>query len=67
MLPKKEQLEYIKREKNYIGSDFAYLEDFVLERKWEEDQLSKFGTGRSDTAKKLLKICDCFRQEPREV
>ena len=37
MLPKMEQLEYINREKNYIGSDFAYLKGFVLERKWEED------------------------------
>ena len=33
MLPKMEQLEYIKREKNCIGSDFAKLKGFLVEGK----------------------------------
>ena len=62
MLPKSEKLEYMKREKNYIGSEFAKLKAFLLERKWEEDQLKKFGTGDcSDDTEKVQKICNHLR------
>ena len=57
---KAEKLEYIKREKNYI--EFAKLEAFLVEIKWEEDQLRKFGTGEcSDDTKKVQKMCNHLR------
>ena len=44
-LPRSEKLEYIRREKNYHGSDYAKLKSFLVERKQEEELLRKFGTG----------------------
>ena len=59
MLPKAEKLKDIKMEKNYIGSEFVKLKAFLVERKWEEDQLRKFGTREcSDDTKKVQKICN---------
>ena len=59
MLPRAEKLEYIKREKTYLVSDFAKLKSFLLDRKSEEDQLRKFGTGeKAEVPQKDLKKCD---------
>ena len=55
-LPRTEKLEYIRREKSYHGSDFAKLKSFLVERKQEEEELRKFGTGARE-AEQTLK-CD---------
>ena len=62
-LPRAEKLEYIRREKGYHGSDFAKLKAFLLERKQEEEELRKFGTGvKEEDPKQTKKKCDyCTR------
>ena len=54
-LPRAEKLEYIRREKGYHGSDFAKLKAFLLERKQEEEELRKFGTGVKEEDPKQTK------------
>ena len=64
MLPRVEKIEYIKREKSYIGGDFAKLKAFLSERKLEEEQLKKLGTGEMfDNTESEKKKCDyCSRK-----
>ena len=57
-LPRSEKLEYIRREKSYRGSDFAKLRSFLVERKQEEEELRKFGTGAKDMEQTPEKRCD---------
>ena len=59
-LPRSEKLEYIQREKNYVGSDFAKLKSFLVERKQEEELLRKFGTG----VKEVEQTPDSFKSSP---
>ena len=42
MLPRREKLEYIRREKSYTGTDFNKLKLYLLERK---EALKTFGLG----------------------
>ena len=44
-LPKAERVEYVRREQRYQGGDFAKFKSFLMERKREEEELRKFGTG----------------------
>ena len=48
LLPKAEKLEYIRRSRRYIGTEFAKLKEFLMERKEEEEAMRKFGTGMKD-------------------
>ena len=57
-LPRSEKLEYIRREKNYHGSDFAKLKSFLVERKQEEEVLRKFGTGVKEVELNPDRKCD---------
>ena len=43
MLPEKEQLEYVKREKDYGGTDFNKIKTYLADRKREEESLRRMG------------------------
>ena len=43
MLPKGERVEYVKRCRSYIGTDYVKFKTFLMERKIEQQDLAKFG------------------------
>ena len=57
MLPRNEKLEYVRRKKNYIGSDYQKLKAFLSERRLEEEELRKIGSG-SKSEDSSSKVCD---------
>ena len=49
ILPKSERVEYVKRCRTYIGTDYVKFKTFLMERKSEQQDLAKF-VGQEDDA-----------------
>ena len=57
MLPRNEKLEYVRRKKNYVGSDYQKLKAFLSERRLEEEELRKIGSGSNSEDSSASKVC----------
>ena len=66
MLPVKEQKEFVKRRRTYIGGDYARLKAFLVERKTEEDDMMKMGWNSKKLNGKESKKCSYCQGEGHE-